>query len=91
MLIVSALEIQELQNPYKNASPNPYIVESKECLPGMDSNHESALDGGFPRPKKQFYLAARAPADFRGSTTPERAACAAFKSHRQSTHRMATV
>ena len=42
MLIVSPLEIQELlwvhdrvhvQNPYKNASLNPYIIESKGWLP----------------------------------------------------------
>ena len=42
MLIASALEIQQLlwgqdsvrvQNPYKNASLTPYIIESKEWLP----------------------------------------------------------
>jgi hypothetical protein len=29
-----------VQNPYKNASMIPYIIESKGWLPGMDSNHE---------------------------------------------------
>ncbi len=53
MLIALALEIQELlwvqdsvhvQNPYKNASLIPYVIESKDWLPGMDSNHGGELD-----------------------------------------------
>ena len=52
MLIASGFEIQkllwvqdsvEVQNPYKNASLIPYIIESKVWLPGMDSNHDSRL------------------------------------------------
>ncbi len=54
MLIGSALEIQELlwvqdsvyvQNPYKNASLFPYIIESKGWLPDMDSNHVFQISG----------------------------------------------
>ena len=53
MLIVSALEIQELlwvrdsvhvQNPYKNASLIPYIIESKGWLPSLGTFRTFASD-----------------------------------------------